>query len=78
VRIAGSGPLIASNVICFTDTPPLSCRSVPAANTCGASARGVMLWKLTPDQFDRFILGAAAILTVLFAVVAFALALFVF
>lgn len=37
-----------------------------------------MLWKLTPDQFDRFILGAAAILTVLFAVVAFALALFVF
>jgi hypothetical protein len=37
-----------------------------------------MLWKLTPDQFDRFILGAAAILTVLFAITALALAFFVF
>ena len=37
-----------------------------------------MLWKLTAEQFDRFIPGAAAILTVLFAVVALALALFVF
>ena len=37
-----------------------------------------MLWKLTPEQFDHFLLGVAAILTVLFAVVAFALAFFVF
>lgn len=37
-----------------------------------------MLWKLTPEQFDRFIPGAAAILTVLFAVVVLALAFFVF
>ena len=29
-----------------------------------------MLWKLTPDQLDRFLLVAAAILTVVFAIVA--------
>jgi preprotein translocase subunit SecG len=33
-----------------------------------------MLWKLTPDQLDRFLLVAAAILTVVFAIVALALA----
>jgi hypothetical protein len=37
-----------------------------------------MLWKLTPEQFERYILGAAAIVTVLFAAVAVALAFFVF
>jgi hypothetical protein len=60
-------------------------RAPPSVSICAGAARsrrenreGVMLWKLTPEQFDRFLLGVAAILTVLFAVVAFALALFVF
>jgi len=39
---------------------------------------GVMLWKLTPEQLDRFLLVAAAILTVVFAVAALGLAFFVF
>jgi len=37
-----------------------------------------MLWKLTPEQLDRFLLVAAAILTVVFAIVALALALLAF
>ena len=37
-----------------------------------------MLWKLTPDQRDRFLLVAAAILTVVFASVALALAFLAF
>ena len=37
-----------------------------------------MLWKLTPDQLDRFLLVAAAILTVVFASVALALAFLAF
>ncbi len=37
-----------------------------------------MLWKLTPEQLDRFLLVAAAILTVVFAVAALGLAFFVF
>ena len=39
---------------------------------------GFMLWKLTPEQLDRFLLVAAAILTVVFAIVALALALLAF
>ena len=37
-----------------------------------------MLWKLTPEQLDRFLLVAAAILTVVFASVALALAFLAF
>jgi hypothetical protein len=39
---------------------------------------GFMLWKLTPEQLDRFLLVAAAILTVVFAIVALALAFLAF
>jgi len=37
-----------------------------------------MLWKLTPDQLDRFLLVGAAILMVVFAIVALALAFLAF
>jgi len=37
-----------------------------------------MLWKLTPEQLDHFLLVAAAILTVVFAIVALALAFLAF
>jgi hypothetical protein len=37
-----------------------------------------MLWKLSPERFDRLVLGAAALLTVLFAGVALGLAFLVF
>jgi hypothetical protein len=33
-----------------------------------------MLWRLSPEQFDRLSLGAAALLTVLFAAIALELA----
>ena len=37
-----------------------------------------MLWKLSPEQLDHFLLVAATILTVAFAVVALTLAFYVF
>ena len=46
---------------------------------CSARAHeGVMLWKLSPEQLDHFLLVAATILTVAFAVVALTLAFYVF
>ena len=62
----------ACSVICFTDTTPQS-RAFSAR-----AHEGVMLWKLTPEQLDRFLLVAAAILTVVFAVAALGLAFYVF
>ena len=60
-------------------------RRASSVSVCGRRERpgrehheGFMLWKLTPDQLDRFLLVAAAILTVVFAIVALALAFLAF
>jgi hypothetical protein len=72
-------PPQACNVICFTDTTP------HPLSVCGRrehfsprAHEGFMLWKLTPEQLDRFLLVAAAILTVVFAIVALTLAFLAF
>jgi hypothetical protein len=50
----------------------------PARASSPRAHEGFMLWKLTPEQLDRFLLVAAAILTVVFAIVALALAFLAF
>jgi len=60
-------PPQACNVICFTDTTPSHVGLGQARASSPRAHEGLMLWKLTPEQLDRFLLVAAAILTVVFA-----------
>jgi hypothetical protein len=63
-------PPQACNVICFTDTTLIHVGLRQARASLPRAHQGFMLWKLTREQLDRFLLVAAAILTVVFAIVA--------